>query len=80
MHLRDRINNGMLFYEHGHKNPIDIEQEQTLEKERIHCKEILFNYNTTPPSKDALRKQIMKQLLGSCGEHLFFEPPVHMYY
>lgn len=36
MHLRDRINNGMLFYEHGHKNPIDIEQEQTLEKERIH--------------------------------------------
>lgn len=80
MHLRDRINNGMLFYEHGHKNPIDIEQELLLEKERIHCKEILFNYNNTPPSKDALRKQIMKQLLGSCGEHFFFEPPVHMSY
>ena len=36
MHLRDRISNGMLFYEHGHKNPIDIEQEKELEKERIH--------------------------------------------
>lgn len=27
MHLRDRINNGMIFYEHGHKDPIDRQQE-----------------------------------------------------
>ena len=80
MHLRDRISNGMLFYEHGHKNPIDSEQEIELEKERIHCKEVLFNYNNTPPSKQELRQQIMQQLLGSCGEKFFFEPPVHMSY
>ena len=60
MHLRDRINNGMLFYEHGHKNPIDKEQEQTLEKERVQCKEILFKFNNTPPSQETIRHEIMK--------------------
>ena len=80
MHLRDRINQGMLFYEHGHKDPVDIEQEQALQKERVQCKETLFKYNNTPPSQEELRQQIMQQLLGSCGEHFFFEPPVHMSY
>ena len=32
MHLRDRINNGMVFYEHGHKDPIDRQQE--IERKR----------------------------------------------
>ena len=34
MHLKDRINEGMLFYEHGHKDPIDIQQERELQQER----------------------------------------------
>ena len=80
MHLRDRINTGMLFYEHGHKDPIDIEQEKALQKERVQCKEILFNYNNTPPSQEETRQQIMHQLLGSHGENIFFEPPIHMSY
>ena len=80
MHLRDRINHGMLFYEHGHKNPIDKEQEQALEKERVQCKEILFHFNNTPPSQEKQRQEIMKNLLGSCGNRFFFEPPVHMSY
>ena len=28
MHLEERIKNGMPFYEHGHTDPIDIEQEK----------------------------------------------------
>ena len=80
MHLRDRINQGMIFYEHGHTDPIDIEQEIELQKERIHCKEVLFDFNLTPPSKQELRQKTMKQLLGNCGENFFFEPPVHMSY
>lgn len=80
MHLRDRINQGMLFYEHGHKDPIDKEQEQELEKERIQCKEVLFHYNNTSPSQGEKRQELMKNLLGSCGQSFFFEPPVHMSY
>ena len=37
MHLEERIKNGMPFYEHGHTDPIDIEQEKKLEAQRRHC-------------------------------------------
>lgn len=80
MHLCDRINSGMLFYEHGHADPIDIQQEGQLQEERDHCKEMMFEYNNTHPREDARRQAIMKGILGSSGERFFFEPPVHMSY
>ena len=80
MHLCDRINSGMLFYEHGHTDPIDIQQEKQLQKERDHCKEMMFEYNNTHPREDARRQEIMRGVLGSCGDRFFFEPPVHMSY
>ena len=51
MHLKERIANGMLFYEHGHKDPIDIAQEQELDALRRHCKEVMFDYNHTRPNE-----------------------------
>ena len=40
MHLEERIKNGMPFYEHGHTDPIDIEQEKKLEEiGRASCRE-----------------------------------------
>lgn len=80
MNLRDRINNGMLFYEHGHKDPVDIQQEKELQEERDHCKAVIFDYNNTHPTENDKRKAIMKGLLGSCGERLLIETPVHMSY
>ena len=80
MHLRDRINNGMVFYEHDHKDPIDRQQELELQQERDHCKEVIYDYNNTRPSESAKRTQIMKSLLGSCGQRFFIETPVHMSY
>ena len=80
MHLRDRINNGMLFYEHGHKDPVDIQQEKELQEERDHSKAVIVDYNNTHPTESDKRKEIMKGLLGSCGERFFFETPVHMSY
>jgi len=70
----------MLFYEHGHTDPIDIQQEKQLQEERDHCKEVMFEYNNTHPREDARRQNLMKSILGSCGKHFFFEPPVHMSY
>lgn len=80
MELRDRINSGMLFYEHGHKDPTNIRQEKELQEERDRCKEIIYDYNNTRPSEGDRRTEIMKGLLGSCGEHVFIETPVHMSY
>jgi len=80
MNLKDRMNNGMLFYEHGHKDPIDIQQEQELDAERKRCKEVMFDYNSTRPSENEKRTAILKSILGDCGEHVFIENPVHMSY
>ena len=80
MHLCDRINSGMLFYEDGHTDPVDIQQEKQLKEERDYCKEVMFEYNNTHPRNKEKRNQIMKGILGSCGERFFFEPPVHMSY
>lgn len=80
MHLKDRMEKGMLFYEHGHKDPVDIQQEQELDAERKRCKEVMFDYNNTRPSEDEKRTAILKGILGDCGDHVFIENPVHMSY
>lgn len=80
MHLKDRMEKGMLFYEHGHKDPVDIQQEQELDAERKRCKEVMFDYNNTRPSEDGKRTAILKGILGDCGDHVFIENPVHMSY
>lgn len=80
MHLRDRIKSGMLFYEHDHKDPVDIQQERELLEERNQCKRDVYEYNNTHPDDADKRREIMKGILGSCGERFFFEPPVHMSY
>lgn len=80
MHLKDRMEKGMLFYEHGHKDPVDIQQEQELDAERKRCKEVMFDYNNTRPSEDEKRTAILKGILGDCGDHVFIENPVYMSY
>lgn len=80
MHLEDRIKNGMTFYEHGHTDPIDIEQEKELEAQRRHCKEVMFDYNNTRPSENVKKKEILKGILGHCTDRVFIESPVHMSY
>lgn len=80
MHLKERMENGMLFYEHGHKDPVDIQQEQELDAERKRCKEVMFDYNNTRPSENEKRTDILKSILGDCGDHVFIENPVHMSY
>lgn len=80
MYLRDRMKNGMLFYEHGHKDPVDIQQERELEAERKHCKEVMYDYNNTRPSEDEKRLELLKGILGDCGDRVFIETPVHMSY
>lgn len=80
MHLKDRIENGMLFYEHGHKDPVDIAQEQELEALRRHCKEVMFEYNHTSPADQEKRQELLKGLLGRCDGRVFIEDGVHMSY
>ena len=68
MQLKDRIANGMLFYEHGHKDPVDIEQEQELDALRRHCKEVMFDYNHTgrPEETAGTVERIAGKMWGQC--------------
>lgn len=80
MNLEERIQNGRLFYESGHKSPENQEIEKRLDAERKHCKEMLFDYNHCRPGDQEKRQNILKSLLGNCGEHVFIEDGVHMSY
>ena len=71
MNLEERIQNGMLFYESGHKSPENQEIEKRLDKERKHCKEMMFDYNHCRPGNQEERQSILKKLLGSCGEQVY---------
>lgn len=39
--------------------------------------EILYDFNRTRPSELPLRTEILKKLLGSMGENIYIEPPLH---
>lgn len=80
MNLEERIKSGKMFYEFGHKDPVDIEIENRLNAERIHCKEMMFDYNHTRPSDQKTRQRILKELLGSCGDKVYIEDGFHMSY
>ena len=45
------------------------EQEKLLEK--------LYDYNMTRPSEGKKRYEMLKSMLGACGEGVYLEPPFH---
>ena len=51
-----------------------------LDEERERCKELTYDYNLTRPREAERRRDLLKQLLGSCGNSIWIEPPVHMAY
>jgi len=50
-------------------NPMD----SLLEKERIFCKDLCFEYNHTKPSNIELRKEILLKILGKTGKNFIIE-------
>lgn len=70
MTIREKIKNGMLYTDLG----------EGLDEERLHCKELLFDYNNTRPSESIKRKEMLKNILGKCGENIWIEPTLQMAY
>ena len=80
MNLEERIKAGMLFYESGHVDPVNQEIEERLKNERKDCKELMFDYNHCRPGDQDRQLKILKELLGSCGNHVYIEDGLHMSY
>jgi len=52
-----------------------------LSEERMDCKKKIFEFNNTPPEQVERKREILKSLLGSCGDdHINIESPFHCDY
>lgn len=81
MSLKEQIKNGLLYVEFGHGSEEDRTYEKLLEEQRLHCKDVLFDYNNQTRPSDLKRKDtLLRGLLGSAGSEIWMESPVHMAY
>lgn len=80
MSLRERIDSGKIYIEHGHPDPADALLEKELLRQRNRAKRLAFNFNNTSPANRARREKVLRRLFGKIGEHPFFEGPVYCSY
>lgn len=51
-----------------------------LAEERTRGKELADEFNRSSPRDTGGREVLLRKMLGSCGEHLWVEPPLHVAY
>lgn len=56
------------------------DMEEHLAAERDRGKELVYDYNQTRPSETKKRREILGKLLGSVGDEVWLEPPIHFAY
>lgn len=80
MSLKKQMNDGLLYVEFGHSADEDKEYEKIIERQRVHCKEMMFDYNSLRPSETKKKNAILKSLLADMGDGIWIESPLHMAY
>ncbi len=80
MSLEQQMKTGLLYCEYGHNSEQDKKYEQVIEQQRVHCKEMMFDYNHTRPKEVEKKAAILKDLLGSIGKNCWIEAPAHFAY
>ena len=70
MDIREQMEAGLLY----------TDEDRGLTAERGRCQELLYDYNHTRPSEGARRRELLTQLLGSCGEQIWIESSFKMAY
>jgi galactoside O-acetyltransferase len=67
---RERIASGRLF----------TDMTEGLPEERLRAKERMYEFNHTRPTEVAKRRELMREMFGSIGEHCWIEPPISFCY
>lgn len=80
MSLKEQMNSGLLYCEYGHSSDEDKAFEKLIEKQRMVGKELTFDYNNTRPSDYKRKRELLEQILGSVGSHVWVESPAHFSY
>lgn len=52
-------------------------EDENLKNDYKKCRRLVRLYNATTEEETEYRSQLISELLGGCGEHCRFEPPVH---
>lgn len=80
MSLREQMETGKVYIEFGHASEEDQAYEQMIEEQRQIAKEICFDYNNTRPMDVERKDELLHKLLGTCGESIWMEAPIHFAY
>lgn len=80
MSLREQMETGKVYIEFGHASKEDQAYEQVIEEQRQIAKEICFDYNNTRPMDVKRKDELLHRLLGTCGESIWMEAPIHFAY
>lgn len=70
MDIKDQMRSGQLY----------IDTDEELTRERLRCKELVYDYNMTRPGEEEKQQALIRTIFGSVGEHIFIEPPMHLAY
>lgn len=70
MSMREKIASGMLF----------TDMCEGLPEERLHGKELMYDFNNTRPSEEEKRIKLMNKMFGKIGKNSWIEPPIHFAY
>lgn len=65
MNHKERMQAGLVY------DPMD----DSIMSEQTSYLELMYDFNHTRPSESKKRKEMLKQMLGSCGENCYIEPP-----
>jgi maltose O-acetyltransferase len=57
-----------------------IADDEDLATDFRHAQEILERYNRSAFAEQDLRDQLLRELLGDCGEGVHIRPPFHLEY
>lgn len=80
MSLEHQMKTGQLYIEYGHSSEEDLKYEKVIEAQRRICKDLMYDYNHTRPSEYEKKQEILRQVLGGAGEHLWIESPAAFSY
>ena len=80
MSLKEQMKTGKVYVEFGHSSEEDKAYEIETENQRQLAKELCFDYNSTRPTNLERKGELLDQLLGGHGSHIWMEAPIHFAY
>lgn len=60
-----------------HTGELYLPGDEEILKEQLACQDRLCDYNRTKPSETEKRREMLKEMLGDCGEDVYIEAPFY---